>query len=108
MPAQGRAMGRGFERQARTFAALTLLSRVTGLGRDALLARAFGAGPLLDAFNFAFQVPNLFRRLFGEGALSASFLPVYARLDRDDPDAARRFAGLMLAMLSVFLSGLTI
>jgi putative peptidoglycan lipid II flippase len=101
-------MGRGFERQARTFAALTLLSRVTGLGRDALLARAFGAGPLLDAFNFAFQVPNLFRRLFGEGALSASFLPVYARLDRDDPEAARRFAGLMLAMLSVFLSALTI
>ncbi len=101
-------MGRGFERHARTFTALTLISRVTGFGRDALLARAFGAGPLLDAFNFAFQVPNLFRRLFGEGALTASFLPVYARLDRDEPEVARRFAGTMLALVSVLLSGITI
>ncbi|MFM8640519.1 MAG: murein biosynthesis integral membrane protein MurJ [Planctomycetota bacterium] len=101
-------MGRGFERHARTFTVLTLVSRVTGLGRDALLARAFGAGPTLDAFNFAFQVPNLFRRLFGEGALTASFLPVYARLDRDDPNAARAFAGVMLALLGIVLAGLTI
>lgn len=101
-------MGRGFERHARTFTLLTLVSRVTGFGRDALLARAFGAGPVLDAFNFAFQVPNLFRRLFGEGALTASFLPVYARLDRDDPAAARRFAGVMLALLAVVLSAITI
>ena len=101
-------MGRGFERHARTFTALTLVSRVTGFARDALLARAFGAGPLLDAFNFAFQVPNLFRRLFGEGALTASFLPVYARLDRDDPEVARRFAGVMLAVMAIVLCGITI
>ncbi len=101
-------MGRGFERHARTFTVLTLVSRVTGLGRDALLARAFGAGATLDAFNFAFQVPNLFRRLFGEGALTASFLPVYARLDRDDPDAARAFAGVMLALLGIALAAITV
>ncbi|MFM9097804.1 MAG: murein biosynthesis integral membrane protein MurJ, partial [Phycisphaerales bacterium] len=101
-------MGRGFERQARTFAALTLLSRVTGFGRDAILGRIFGAGPMLDAFNVAFQFPSLFRKLFGEGALSASFLPVYARLDKDDPAVARRFAGVMLAMVAIFLAGLAI
>jgi putative peptidoglycan lipid II flippase len=101
-------MGRGFERHARTFTALTVVSRVTGLVRDAVLARAFGAGALLDAFNLAFMAPNLFRRLFGEGALTASFLPVYARLDRDDPQAARAFAGVMMAVLGIALSALTI
>ena len=67
-------MGRGFERHARTFTVLTFVSRLTGFVRDALLARVFGAGVAMDAFNFGFQVPNLFRRLFGEGALTASFL----------------------------------
>ena len=101
-------MGRGFERHARTFTVLTFISRITGFARDALLARVFGAGAVMDAFNFAFQVPNLFRRLFGEGALTASFLPVYTKLDRDHPDSARQFAGLMLALLAVLLSGVTI
>jgi putative peptidoglycan lipid II flippase len=101
-------MGRGFERHARTFTVLTFVSRITGFARDALLARVFGAGPVMDAFNFGFQVPNLFRRLFGEGALTASFLPIYTKLDRDEPDVARRFAGLMLALLAVLLSGITI
>ena len=87
---------------------MTVVSRVTGLVRDAVLARAFGAGALLDAFNLAFMAPNLFRRLFGEGALTASFLPVYARLDRDDPQAARAFAGVMMAVLGIALSALTI
>lgn len=101
-------MARGFEKHARTFTALTFVSRITGFARDALLARVFGAGAVMDAFNFAFQVPNLFRRLFGEGALTASFLPVYTRLDRDDPAAARHFAGLMLAALAILLSGVTV
>ena len=99
---------RGFERHARVFTVLTFVSRITGFARDALLARVFGAGMVTDSFNFAFQVPNLFRRLFGEGALTASFLPVYTKLDRDEPDVARRFAGLMLALLAVLLSGITI
>jgi putative peptidoglycan lipid II flippase len=101
-------MGRGFERHARTTTVLTFISRITGFARDALLARVFGAGAVMDAFNFAFQVPNLFRRLFGEGALTASFLPVYTKLDRDHPETARQFAGLMLALLAVLLSGVTI
>lgn len=97
-----------FERNARTFTLLTLLSRVTGLARDATMSRAFGVGPVMDAFSFGFMVPNLFRRLFGEGALSASFLPIYARLDRDDPAAARRFASATLVLLALVLNAVVL
>ena len=62
---------RSFERHVRTVTSLTMVSRVSGLARDASLSRVFGIGPVLDAFAFGFMVPNLFRRLFGEGALSA-------------------------------------
>ncbi len=95
-----------FEHHARTFALLTLLSRVTGLVRDATLSRVFGAGPVMDAFFFAFIIPNLFRRLFGEGALSAAFLPVYSELERDDPTAAARLATLVIGRLMLLLGGL--
>lgn len=101
-------MARSFEGHARTVSLLTLVSRVTGLARDAAMTRVFGAGPLMDAFNFGFQVPNLFRRLFGEGALTASFLPVYAKLDRDDPARARAFAGALLGGVGILLALLTL
>jgi putative peptidoglycan lipid II flippase len=97
-----------FEKHARTVSLLTLVSRMSGLARDAVQSRVFGAGPVMDAFALAFQIPNLFRRLFGEGALTASFLPVYTRLERDDPDAARRFAGTTIALLVIVLSALTV
>ena len=85
-------MAERFEHHARLMTVLTLVSRVTGLVRDAALARVYGVGPLMDAFNLAFLVPNLFRRLFGEGAISAAFVPRYAELDRDDPAQARRYS----------------
>ena len=75
----------GFERHARTVTVFTVLSRLGGLARDATLSRVFGSGPLMDSFWFGFMVPNLFRRLFGEGALSASFLPVFVRELENDP-----------------------
>ncbi len=90
-----------FESHTFVFSLLTLASRVTGLVRDAVLGRVFGASALMDAFFFAFLIPNLFRRLFGEGALSAAFLPAYARLERDDPAMARRLATLTMALLVV-------
>ncbi len=96
------------EKHARTFTLLTLLSRAFGLLRESVQYAVFGMGPVMDNFALAFQIPNLFRRLFGEGALTASFVPVYARLERDDPAAARRFAGLLLSLLTVFLAGLTL
>jgi putative peptidoglycan lipid II flippase len=97
-----------FEKHAWTVTLLTLVSRVTGLARDAALARIFGISAVMDAFWFAFAIPNLFRRLFGEGALSAAFLPQYTRLDRDDPTVARQLATLMIAIMIVALGGLTI
>ncbi len=97
-----------FETNARTVTLLTLVSRVTGLARDAALARLFGISAIMDAFWFAFMVPNLFRRLFGEGALSAAFLPEYTRLDRDDPAMARRLATLTIGGMALALGGVTI
>ena len=97
-----------FETHARTVTLLTLTSRVTGLMRDAALSRVFGAGATMDAFWFAFLLPNLFRRLFGEGALSAAFLPVYTQLDRNDPVVAKRLATLTIAALVILLGGITI
>jgi len=97
-----------FVAHARTVMGLTLLSRVSGLARDATCSRIFGASPAWSAFVTAFVVPNLFRRLFGEGALSAAFLPVYARLARDDPRAAGALASLTVAAIAALLGALTL
>lgn len=93
-------MSERFEHHARLMSALTLLSRALGLVRDASLARIFGIGPLMDAFNFAFVLPNLFRRLFGEGAISSAFTPRYAEVERDRPAEAGRFAARLLRILA--------
>lgn len=63
-------------RSAATVSGLTLISRITGLIRDILIARTFGASPLTDAFWVAFRIPNLLRRLFAEGAFSQAFVPI--------------------------------
>ena len=63
---------------ASTVSLLTLVSRVTGLVRDLLMASAFGVSGLTDAFNVAFRIPNLLRRLFAEGAFSQAFVPILA------------------------------
>jgi len=97
-----------FERHSRTFSLITLASRVTGLVRDAALSRVFGAAGVMDAFFFAFMIPNLFRRLFGEGAVSAAFLRAYARLDKTDPPTAKRLATLTVIILIVGLGGITV
>lgn len=68
----------------------TLLSRVTGLIRELLIASAFGASAMTDAFNVAFRIPNLFRRFFGEGAFSQAFVPVLAASKTQQGDAATR------------------
>jgi putative peptidoglycan lipid II flippase len=63
---------------ASTVSLLTLASRVTGLVREQLMAATFGAGAVTDAFNVAFRIPNLLRRLFAEGAFSQAFVPILA------------------------------
>lgn len=75
---------------ASTVSLLTLLSRVTGLVREQLVAVGFGASGATDAFNVAFRIPNLFRRLFAEGAFSQAFVPLLAATRQRDGDAATR------------------
>jgi len=99
---------KGFVGAARVVASVTLLSRVFGLARDAVCSRVFGAGPVWSAFAFAFLLPNLARRLFGEGALTGAFIPEYARLLEEDETAAARYASAMLGLTIAFLSAITI
>ena len=75
---------------ASTVSLLTLASRVTGLVRDLLMASVFGANALTDAFNVAFRIPNLFRRLFAEGAFSQAFVPVLAATKTQHGEEATR------------------
>jgi putative peptidoglycan lipid II flippase len=92
----------------RIISGLTLLSRFAGLARDIITARIFGDTPLGSAFRSAYALPNFFRRLFGEGALSAAFLPEYTTLSRDDPAMASKLASLVLAVQVLVTGGLTL
>jgi putative peptidoglycan lipid II flippase len=92
-----------------TVGGLTLLSRVFGFMRDILIAATLGSGWVADAFVVAFRFPNLFRRLFGEGAFNSAFVPIFAKkLEGDGLEAARKFAedamaGLLFILLIVTL-----
>lgn len=87
---------------AKLIAGCTLTSRVTGLIRDMLLVHTFGLTWALDSFNYAFQLPNLFRRLFGEGALAAVFVPTFTRtLETEGRPSAWRLLARTLALLCV-------
>ena len=77
-------------KSASTVSLLTLLSRITGFARETLIASVFGASALTDAFNVAFRIPNLFRRLFAEGAFSQAFVPVLAATRAEKGDDATR------------------
>ncbi len=85
-----------------TVGGLTLLSRILGFVRDTLAAAVLGAGPVADAFYVAFRFPNLFRRLFGEGAFNSAFVPLFAgKLEGEGKEAARKFAEEAMAGLAV-------
>lgn len=90
----------------------TSLSRVAGLLRDVVVARLFGAGFVTDAFFMAFTIPNLLRRFFGEGALTAAFVPTFAEvLQQRGEEEAQRLANrcvtlLLLVMLLVVGCGI--
>lgn len=87
---------------------LTLLSRVLGLCRECMLGYYFGAEPILSSFRLAYQIPNLARRLFGEGALSAAFIPVFVEcLHQHGRERARHLAGSVLTLLVITLVALT-
>jgi putative peptidoglycan lipid II flippase len=77
-------------RAASTISVLTLVSRITGLVREQMVAALFGASSLTDAFQVAFRIPNMLRRLFAEGAFSQAFVPILARTRAAEGDAATR------------------
>lgn len=78
------------------------MSRILGLIRNRIFAHYFGTSAAADAFNAAFKIPNFLQNLFGEGVLSASFIPVYARLiAQEDRDEARRVAGAVGSLLAL-------
>jgi len=82
-----------------------LLSRIAGLVRQHFLARYLGLSDAADAFNAAFRIPNFLQNLFGEGVLSASFIPVYARLRANgDEREATRVASAVLSLLAIATS----
>ena len=91
-------------RAAATVGSLTMVSRVLGFLRDAMIAATLGAGILADAFFVAFKLANLLRRLFAEGAFNAAFVPLFARtFEGDGKEEARRFAEEALAVLASVL-----
>ena len=77
-------------RAAATVSGLTLASRVTGLVRDLIISRVFGASAETDAFNVAFRLPNLLRRLFAEGAFQQAFVPILAEVRTREGDSRTR------------------
>lgn len=87
----------------------TLLSRIFGFIRDVVIAWFFGAGLVSDAFFVALRIPNLLRRLFAEGSLSAAFIPVFTEyLTKRGKDEAFRMARSAIRLLSVLLVAITV
>ena len=96
-------------RSASVVGAATLCSRILGLVRDILTARLFGTGLAASAFVVAFTIPNLFRRLLGEGALTGAFVPVFTEyLEKKGLQAGWRVASIIFTLLTMVLAGLVL
>ena len=101
----------GVMRSSAIFSGLTMVSRLAGFARDIAVTAFLGAsaGPAADAYNTALSFPNLFRRIFAEGAFAAAFVPAYARkLQKDGAPAADKVATDALAVLAVVTLALTV
>jgi putative peptidoglycan lipid II flippase len=99
----------GVGRHAFLIAAGIFLSRITGLVRDRIFAHYFGITYVADAFKAALRIPNMLQNLFGEGVLSASFIPVYAKLlAQKDRDEAGKVAGAVFSLLALITSVLVL
>jgi putative peptidoglycan lipid II flippase len=85
------------------------LSRLSGLLRDLAFAASFGTGPIASAFLWAFMLPNLFRNILGEGALTASFIPLFSEVESQEGEsAARHFASMACTLLALSSGALTV
>ncbi len=101
--------GRDVSAQGVTVAGMTVLSRISGLVRDVVLAHVLGAGGVADTFFLAFRIPNFFRRLFAEGAFAQAFVPVLGEYrQRGNHAALRAFVAAMAGNLGLALLALTV
>lgn len=111
-PAAPAAPAGSFLRHAKVIGGLTLVSRVVGLVREMVAAHFLGAGVVASAFTFAFTIPNLFRKLLGEGALSAAFIPLYAQARKrgttETGEPAGDFAAASVKLLAGILLAITL
>lgn len=119
-----RESARSFVGHARAIGFITFISRLLGMARETIAANYFGAGAVWSAFTVAFTIPNLFRKLFGEGALAAAFIPLYAQAvrrselplaespahagEQETQAPAADFAAASVNLLAAILIGLTI
>ena len=89
--------------------AATGLSRIAGLVRDMVVAALFGAGFATDAFFMAFTIPNLLRRFFAEGSLTAAFVPTFADVyHRQGEEEAKRVANICWTLLLLVMAAVTL
>src|SRR5438132_9783463 len=96
-------------KSASMISAFTILSRIFGYIRDSRIVFLLGAGTAADAYTTAYRIPNLLRRLVGEGAVSAAFIPVFSRYIAEKKEKeAWEFANIMLTVVTIFLTAVTI
>jgi putative peptidoglycan lipid II flippase len=101
--------GKTIAKNAAIVGGATLVSRILGFIRDVIVAFALGAGLFADAFFVAFRIPNLLRRLFGEGSLTMAFIPVYSRIrEEEGEEAAQAMARSAMIWLALILGGITV
>src|SRR6476661_1025772 len=87
----------------------TILSRILGYIRDSRVVFLLGAGTAADAFTTAYRIPNLLRRLVGEGAVSAAFIPVFTRyIAEGKEDEGWDFANTMLTIITIIVTAVTV
>ena len=113
--AEAEPASRSFVGHAKLIGAFTLASRVLGLAREVVAGHYLGTGLVASAFTVAFTIPNLFRKLFGEGALSAAFIPLYAQAVKAEaegegapPTSSAEFAAASVNVLCVILIAVTL
>lgn len=100
---------RNIARAAGVLGSATVLSRVMGMVRDMVVSRLFGAGFATDAFFAAFQIPNMLRRFFAEGALTSAFVPTFSETyNQQGEDAARELADTCFTLLVLVMAGVTL
>src|SRR4051812_48413299 len=106
------APAKSFLSHAKLIGALTFVSRIVGLAREVVAGHFLGTGVVASAFTVAFTIPNLFRKLLGEGALAAAFIPLYAQATKrgttESGESAADFAAASVNLLALILAGITL